>query len=277
MTFPPSQRPSHTGEGDPATPQDANGHSFPRTADGDGVDREYAIAGGDTLTAAQASPFEEDLVTPPPVRGSSMRRVRKIAIELVQTLVLAILIFLAVRAMAQNFRVEGSSMEPGLHHGEYLLVNKAVYFKINLETLDKYLPFIDPGDTPERYVFHGPKRGEVVVFRFPEDPDRDFIKRVIGVPGDRVRIVDGAVYVNGVELTEPYINVDRRSNFSEQVVPPGEYFVLGDNRPNSSDSRSWGFVPEENIIGRAMFTYWPHIGGVGNTSINLGIVRLALP
>lgn len=209
--------------------------------------------------------------------GREWKRVGRATMELTQTLVLAVLIFLAVRAMAQNFRVEGASMEPGLHNGQYLLVNKAVYFKLNLDTLDKYLPFIDPGDNPERFIFHGPRRGDVIVFEYPEDRSRDFIKRVIGVPGDIVRVDEGQVFVNGVPLDEPYVNEEHRSNMEEKVVPAGEYFVLGDNRGNSSDSRSWGFVPEENIIGRAMFTYWPDLGGVGNRSIDLGIIKLHLP
>jgi signal peptidase I len=203
--------------------------------------------------------------------------VGRATIELTQTLILAVLIFLAVRSMAQNFRVEGASMEPGLHNGQYLLVNKAVYFKLNLKTLDKFLPFIDPGDNPERFIFHGPERGDVIVFEYPEDRSRDFIKRVIGVPGDTVKVEEGQVYVNGVPLNEPYVNEEHRSNMDEKIVPPNEYFVLGDNRGNSSDSRSWGFVPEENIIGRAMFTYWPDLGGVGNHSINLGVIDLPLP
>jgi signal peptidase I len=209
--------------------------------------------------------------------GREWKRVGRATLELAQTLVLAVLIFLAVRSMAQNFRVEGASMEPGLHNGQYLLVNKAVYFKLNLKTLDKYLPFIHPGDNPERFIFHGPQRGDVIVFEFPEDRSRDFIKRVIGIPGDTVKVDEGTVYVNGVPLTEPYVNEEHRSNMDEKVVPPGEYFVLGDNRGNSSDSRSWGFVPEENIIGRAMFTYWPDLGGVGNRDINLGFIELHLP
>jgi signal peptidase I len=209
--------------------------------------------------------------------GREWKRVGRATLELTQTLVLAILIFLAVRSMAQNFRVEGASMEPGLHNGQYLLVNKAVYFKLNLKTLDKFLPFIDPGDNPERFIFHGPRRGDVIVFEFPEDRSRDFIKRVIGVPGDTVKVEDGQVYVNGVPLDEPYVNEEHRSNMDEKVVPEGEYFVLGDNRGNSSDSRSWGFVPEENIIGRAMFTYWPDLGGVGNRSIDLGFIHVPLP
>ena len=209
-----------------------------------------------------------------PTRPAAVR-VRRVAWELVQTLVLAALIFLMVRGVAQNFRVEGPSMEPGLHNGQYLLVNKAVYFKLNLDKLSKYIPFID-GDGGSRFLFHGPERGDVVVFRYPRDPSRDFIKRIIGVPGDTVSISNGVVTVNGAVLEESYINHGANSDLEPKVVPEGSYFVMGDNRPNSSDSRNWGFVPEENIIGKAMFSYWPmsEFGGVGNTSIDLGFVKV---
>jgi signal peptidase I len=215
----------------------------------------------------------------PPRVSQAGRRARRIGLELVQTLVLAFLIFFAVRTMAQNFKVEGSSMEPGLHDGQYLLVNKAIYFKINLKQLSKYLPFIHPGDHPERFLFRSPQRGDVVVFRFPQDPTRDFIKRVIAVPGDTVKVVSGTVYVNGVVLDEPYISAKPDYNYAEQVVPNGGYFVLGDNRNNSYDSHVWNFVPEDNIIGQAMITYWPlsDFGGVGNRHINLGFVHIPLP
>jgi signal peptidase I len=214
----------------------------------------------------------------PPALPSSVR-VRHVAWELVQTLLLAALIFLMVRGVAQNFRVEGPSMEPGLHNGQYLLVNKAVYFKLDLEKLSKYLPFIDGGDSPTRFLFHGPQRGDVIVFRYPRDPSRDFIKRIIGLPGDTVSISDGVVTVNGSALEEQYINTGSNSDMEDTVVPEGSYFVMGDNRPNSSDSRTWGFVPEENIIGKAMFSYWPlsEFGGVGNTSIDLGFVKIPVP
>jgi signal peptidase I len=211
--------------------------------------------------------------------SSAVRRARRLAWEVAQTLLLAALIFFAVRAMAQNFRVEGSSMEPGLHNGQFLLVNKAIYLKINLKTLSKYLPFIHPGDQPVRFLFRGPRRGDVIVFRFPQDPSRDFIKRVIGVPGDEVEVRSGSVFVNGIALDEPYVTSRAEYSVPRQVVPKGQYFVLGDNRNNSYDSHIWGMVPEDNIIGQAMFSYWPlsDFGGAGNRNINLGLVRLPLP
>src|SRR4029078_86654 len=98
------------------------------------------------------------------------RRSRRLMRGRVQTLVLATLIFFAVRTMAQNFKVEGSSMEPGLHDGQYLLVKQAIYFQINLNTLGKFLPFVHVGDNPQHYLFHGPHRGDVIVFRYPADP-----------------------------------------------------------------------------------------------------------
>jgi signal peptidase I len=206
-------------------------------------------------------------------------KARRVAWELVQTLVLAALIFLLVRGVAQNFRVEGPSMQPGLHNGEYLLVNKAVYFKLDLDKLGKYIPFIDGGDHPSRFLFHGPQRGDVIVFRYPRDPSRDFIKRIIGIPGDTVSISNGVVTVNGTTLDEPYIAPGSNTDMEAKVVPEDSYFVMGDNRPNSSDSRNWGFVPEENIIGKAMFAYWPtsDFGGVGNRSIDLGFIKVPVP
>jgi signal peptidase I len=229
-------------------------------------DDEFSLTAEDDAQVQAATPAK-----------SGGGRARRVAWELLQTLVLAALIFLMVRGVAQNFRVEGPSMEPGLHNGQYLLVNKAVYFKLNLGELSKYIPFFD-SDDGSRFLFHGPERGDVVVFRYPRDPSRDFIKRIIGVPGDTVSIADGVVTVNGEVIDEPYINGGAHSDLAAKVVPEGSYFVLGDNRPNSSDSRNWGFVPEENIIGKAMFSYWPlsEFGGVGNTSIDLGFVKIPL-
>jgi len=148
-------------------------------------------------------------------------------------------------------------MDPALHDGQYLIVNKAIYAHVNLDTIGKFIPFIDPGNDPVHYLFRRPQRGDVVVFRFPGNPDRDFIKRIIGEPGDTVEVRNGTVYVNGLPLDEPYITSKPTQPYGLTVVPPKQYFVLGDNRNNSYDSRQWGFVPERNIIGQAWLSYWP--------------------
>jgi signal peptidase I len=178
----------------------------------------------------------------------------RLARDLIETAILALIIFLPVRAMVQNFRVDGSSMENTLHNGQYILVNKAVYFKVDLSFLN-FLPFVDFSD--EQYIFRQPRRGDVVVFRYPGGPSRDFIKRIVGEPGDLVEIRDGLVFINGKALEESYTADRPQYTYGPQRVPPDQYFVLGDNRNNSFDSHSWGMVPEENIIGRAWLSYWP--------------------
>ncbi|MCH8815230.1 MAG: signal peptidase I [Chloroflexi bacterium] len=190
--------------------------------------------------------------------------------ELVETLLLALLIFMAVRASFQNFRVEGSSMQPSLENGEYLIVNKLAYASIDFGFLN-WLPFIDADEPTD--LWGNPERGDVIVFRAPTNPNRDFIKRIIGMPGDTVAIDSstGAVRVNGDLLDEPYIQGrttctgrcehfeiperDTRDSFAE-CGSDACYFVMGDNRQNSSDSRIGWLVPEENIIGKTLITYW---------------------
>jgi signal peptidase I len=200
-----------------------------------------------------------------PIPFPSKRAVR----ELVETLVLALIIFLAVRAAVQNFQVEGSSMDPGLHTGQFLLVNKLIYAQLNLDTIDRFIPFIDIGDG-SRHIFRAPRRGDVVVFRFPGDTSRDFIKRIMGEPGDTVAVREGTVFIDGQPLDEPYLTHKPNYVVEPLTVPPGHYFILGDNRPGSFDSHSWiarqptpewphpPFVPEENIIGKAWLSYWPY-------------------
>jgi len=202
-------------------------------------------------------PYPPQVAQEAPPKPSLGKRIGRLARELIETFVLALLIFLVVRAALQNFRVEGSSMDPVLHNGQYLIVNKAIYTRINLKTISRFLPFIDPGDNPVRYLFRPPQRGDVVVFRFPGNPDRDFIKRIIGEPGDTVEIKNGAVYIDGNPLDEPYITNKPTYTYGPTEVPPKQYFVLGDNRNNSYDSHVWGFLPQENIIGQAWLSYWP--------------------
>lgn len=199
-------------------------------------------------------------VSPKPKR-SVIRPAGRLVRELAETVVLALGIFLLVRAVVQNFQVEGSSMEPTLETGWYLLVNKSLYWEVNLETVGKFVPFVEGGTDPSRYIFRGPKRGDVIVFQQPDQPigavERDFIKRIIGLPGEVVEVHDGTVYINGEPLHESYINEKPAYDCPPRRVPEGTYFVLGDNRNNSSDSHSWGPVPKGNIIGQAWLIYWP--------------------
>ena len=187
-------------------------------------------------------------------------RLRRLIREHIETVLLALTIFLALQISIQHFKVNGQSMKPTLDEGERLVVNKLVYFRIDQEDLTGLMPFVDASpessDSP-LFAFSQPRHGDVIIFHYPLDPSRDFVKRVIGVPGDTIEIERGQVFRNGVAIEEPYVtNPDRRS--ADAVgVPQGSYYVLGDNRSVSTDSREWGMVPLENVVGRMWFRYWP--------------------
>ena len=153
-------------------------------------------------------------------------------VDLLETLLLSVVLFLGINALTARVLVEGFSMRPTLDNGEYVLVNKVAY----RSTLPEY--------------------GDIIVFHFPIDPEQDFIKRVIGLPGDEISVHDGKVVVNNYSLSEPYIAASPLYT-GRWTVPDGQVFVLGDNRNNSSDSHSWGAVPMENVVGKALFIYWP--------------------
>lgn len=188
---------------------------------------------------------------------------RSLIRELIETVILALLIFLALQFSVQNFRVEGSSMQPNLEEGQYLLVNKIVYFHLAPSGLRSLFSSGPEAQDESVYPIRDPKRGDVIIFHFPRDVSRDFVKRVIGLPGDTVEVSQGEVYVNGLQLEEPYLRDDvktylnRREQSKEWVLGAEEFFVLGDNRRASNDSRDWDTVPTENIIGRAWVSYWP--------------------
>lgn len=154
--------------------------------------------------------------------------------ETVETVVIAFVLAFLLRALVvESFLVQGTSMHPTLHDKEYLLADKLSY---RLKDLGRF---------------------DVVVFRYPLDPRDDYVKRVIAVAGDRVRLEDGRVYVNGELLPEPYVVNRAHSNMPERFIPPGHIFVLGDNRVNSEDSRSFGTVSTNLVVGRVLVVWWP--------------------
>jgi signal peptidase I len=159
--------------------------------------------------------------------------------EIIETIVLTVLMFLVIRLAVQNFNVDGMSMEPNLHNQELILVDKG------------------------SYLFRAPGRGDIIVFVAPPQPTQDYVKRIIGLPGDVITVDNTKIIVNGKTLSDPYVNPAHQGNpfianhIQNMVVPANSYFVLGDNRAGSSDSRDWGCVPRSNFIGRAAFIYWP--------------------
>ena len=160
---------------------------------------------------------------------------------LVRDLIFALLIAaLVVVFVVQPVKVEGTSMLPRLHDGERIFVNKLIYYGL-----------------PEL------ERGDIVVFWYPNDPSKSYIKRVIGLPGEAVEVRGGRILVNGQELVEPYLDPHLNAMRADQApvyVKDHYFFVMGDNRDNSSDSRVWGLVPEKYIYGKALFRYWPPSG-----------------
>ncbi len=184
--------------------------------------------------------------------------------EIIEAVVLAAVVFMLLQVTVRNFKVDGSSMDPTLEDGQYLLVNRLVYLRVELDRLAKIVPFWKAGEGSSRHAIHAPKRGEVIVFEFPDsnpnNPKKDFVKRVVGLPGETMRMFDGKVFVNEEVLDEPYLSQKDHSNASEITLGAGEYYVLGDNRAHSNDSRSWGAVPDANIRGKVWMVYWPAPG-----------------
>lgn len=184
--------------------------------------------------------------------------------EIIEAVVLAAVVFMLLQVTVRNFKVDGSSMDPTLEDGQYLLVNRLVYLRVELDRLAKIVPFWKAGEGSSRHAIHAPKRGEVIVFEFPDsnpnNPRKDFVKRVVGLPEETMRMFDGKVFVNEEVLDEPYLSQKDHSNASEITLGEGEYYVLGDNRAHSNDSRSWGAVPEANIRGKVWMVYWPAPG-----------------
>ncbi|HEX76394.1 MAG TPA: signal peptidase I [Dehalococcoidia bacterium] len=153
--------------------------------------------------------------------------------DIIIIIVIAVAIFALLQATVGSYKVYGLCMLPNIHHGEYIIVNKASYF------------------------FRSPQRGEVIVLHSPRDSNSALIKRIIALPGDTVEINSNTVFVNGTPLVEPYILEPPDYVFPSQKIPTDHYFVLGDNRNNSADSHTGWTVPLEDIVGKAWLTYWP--------------------
>ena len=186
--------------------------------------------------------------------GSGMRAVR----ELLVTVAMAAAVFFLVQATVRNYRVEGTSMEHSLDNGELVLVSRLSYLDIPVDGIARPLAVFDHGKDGVLEPFGGPKRGDVIVFHAVDNSNRFLVKRVIGLPGDTVELRRGVLYSNGKLVDEhTYITLPDTFNLTPEKVPAGRYFVLGDNRPGSSDSRYWGFLPRQNIVGRAVVSYWP--------------------
>ena len=248
-----------------AVPVPAFGHEQPVTESEDSAERpdqlglyDISVMPADGETTG---PESKEHLRPEPAQPSRTGRFLGTVRELVETVVLALLIFLAVRSVVQNFRVEGSSMYPSFLDGQYVLVNKAVYAEVDLSAVTHWIPFLDLGGG-ESFIFHPPRRGDVIVFHPPppNDPTRDFIKRVVAVPGDTVEIYQGRLWVNGQAVAEPFIHqatLPLNPRFTRMTLGPDQYYVLGDNRGNSSDSRAWGPIQSNEVVGRAWLIYWP--------------------
>ncbi len=178
--------------------------------------------------------FTESYPDPNPDQSNNIStNVRRFILDVLQTLVLSTILFLAINAVSARIRVQSISMQPTLFEGDFVLVNRVAY---KLGT---------------------PGRGDIIIFRYPPNPDAEpYIKRVIGLPGEVVSIVNGKVSINGDPLSEPYLSTSTGSSGTWKI-PENSLFVMGDNRNNSSDSRVWGMVPFENVIGKAEVVYLP--------------------
>jgi signal peptidase I len=189
--------------------------------------------------------------------------------EYFESIVIAVILALFIRTfVVQAFKIPTGSMENNLLIGDHLLVNKFV-FGPSASSIERTL-------LPAGTI----KRGDVIVFKYPEEPGRDFIKRVIGLPGETVELRGKKVSVNGTPLDEPYVyfleppgtstelrevtSLDVRERYGPVTVPPNQYFVMGDNRDNSQDSRYWGFLPRDYVKGKALVIYWSYDAGVAD-------------
>jgi len=187
---------------------------------------------------------------------------KQAAIKNIEGIIIAILIALFIRAfVVQAFHIPSGSMEPTLVPGDYILVNKFIY--------GIRIPYINI----RLFYYKQPKRGDVIVFMYPKDPSKDFIKRVIAIQGETVQIIAGKIYIDNTLIPDPWAYFDKNEppgfisaveNFGPVVVPEGSLFVMGDNRNNSEDSRFWGVLPLNNVLGKAFVIYFSWNGKAEN-------------
>ena len=182
---------------------------------------------------------------------------RLILRETIQTIALAAFFILLLQGAVQNYRVQGPSMLPSLGNADGVFVNKISYETVDAERVARWIPGLSAAPGEVWRPFGEPDHGDVIVFRWPRDERQFFIKRIIGKPGDTIEINRGQIIRNGAALAEPFVEHASGETIIERTVPEGHYYVLGDNRAQSDDSRRWGFVPEENIVGELWFGYWP--------------------
>ena len=195
------------------------------------------MSGMSELSSVSRARFSTPDRRMPVPQGKGFERRYRLIREVIETVALTLLMFLIIRFAVQNFRVDGMSMEPTLHNGEFILVDKAAY------------------------LFHAPSRGDVIVFEYPGNPSIDYIKRIIAIPGDTISVVGEKVTVDGVTLNEPYVNPADPGNpfppIINRKVGPNDYFVMGDDRTVSCDSRYWGTVNRALILGKVDLRIWP--------------------
>jgi signal peptidase I len=224
----------------------------------------YTVAPPDPSTDRWSGQFATQSETPviaaPVATKSSAGKTAGRAIrEILETVILAALIFFGVRLLVLNFKVDGQSMMPNLVNNELLLVNRNAYSEIDLNHYLNKIPGVDRDGTWVVHRFAPPERGDIIVFNPPNGDTKPYIKRVIATEGQTVTFKDDKVWIDGVELPEPYIHrkTDCEGQYCDVTVPKGDIFVLGDNRTASSDSRAFGPVPIDSVIGKAIVTYWP--------------------
>ena len=195
-------------------------------------------------------------MTPVQILDKTTGRPKSVVREYTESIIIAVVLALVIRTfVVQAFKIPSGSMEDTLLIGDHILVNKLSY--------GLQIPFLN-AKVRVFGLMGDPNRGDIIVFPFPRDPARDFIKRVIGLPGDRIEVRNHRAYINGEPLKEPYVKLDERtavhpsrySHWGPEVVPPGKLFVMGDNRDNSADGRDWGFLDSSQVKGRAFIIYW---------------------